>query len=200
MILQGLRVNYPPNPLSRVKDLIAAARARPGMFRLGNHDPGSFAHLSTIQLGRLAGVDVQSVNFVGGPESLNALLEGKLDALIQHPGLVFPKVKTGQVRVLGVLEEKRSATFPDAPTLREIGYDLNLGGYVMVIGPRGISSSLRTLLHDAFKKAMEDPLFLEPMKAKAFDIRYQGPEELKNRLSRDYELNAKLLKAVGLIK
>jgi tripartite-type tricarboxylate transporter receptor subunit TctC len=188
------------SPITGVQELIAAARARPGQFRLGNHDPGSLAHLSTIQLGRLAGIQVQSVNFVGGPEALEALLEGKLDALIQHHGLVFPRVKAGQARVLGVLEEKRSAIFPGAPTLRELGYDLTLAGYVMIIGPKGISPSLRAQLHDAFKGAMDDQRFQEPMKARAFDIRYQGPDELQSRLSKDYATNAELLKAVGLTK
>jgi len=188
------------SPWRSTQEFVDYARANPDKLRVGNLDPGSVLHLVAEQLCSLAGIRFHHVHFTSGPESLKALLQGHIDALSQHHGLVFPAVQSGKARVLGVFEEKRSATFPEAPTFKEVGFDITLGGYLLAIGPRGLSPSIVTTLHQAFKKAMEDPAFTNTMKAKGFEIFYEGPEDLRKRLRRDYTNNARLLERMKLKK
>jgi tripartite-type tricarboxylate transporter receptor subunit TctC len=86
------------------------------------------------------------------------------------------------------------------PTFREIGYDITMGVYYMVIGPKAVSPEIVAKLHDAIKKAMEEPVFIEAMKARGFDVSYEGTGDLKKRLMKDYEQNAKLVDILKLKK
>jgi tripartite-type tricarboxylate transporter receptor subunit TctC len=136
-------------------------------------------------------VDLTTVPFAGGAESVPAMLGGHIEAVSQHPSEVMAHVKAGKARVLLVFEEKRNVLFPDAPTAKELGYDIIMGVYYLLIGPKGLSPQIVTLIHDAAKKSMEDPIFIKPMETRGFDISYDGPQDLKKRLVRDYEGNAK---------
>ena len=187
-------------PWKSAVEFIADAKANPGKYRVGNLDPGSVLHLDAEQLATMAGLKIQHVHFTSGPDSLKALLNGDIGALSQHNGLVFPAVQSGKARTLGVYEERRSPTFPEVPTFKEIGYDITLGGYLPVIGPKGIDPAIIAILHEAFRKSMEDPVFKEAMKAKGYEIFYEGPADLKKRLARDYVSNARLLEKMGLKK
>jgi tripartite-type tricarboxylate transporter receptor subunit TctC len=119
------------------------------------------------------------------------MLGGHVEAVSQHPSEVMAHVKAGKARVLLVFEEKRNPLFPDAPTAKELGYDITMGVYYLLIGPKGLSPQIVTLIHDAAKKSMEDPIFTKPMETRGFDISYEGPQGLKKRLMQDYEGNAK---------
>lgn len=185
-------------PWKNLKEFIDDARANPGKIRVGDLGKGSSLHLATEQLKAAAKIDLTPVHFTGAPETVKALLEGKVDALTQHHA-VFPKeVAAGRVRILGVFEVQRNPLFPESPTFREIGYDVTFDSYACMIGPKGIPANIVSILHDAFKKAMGDAVFTEPMKAQGLALFYQSPEDLKKTLRRDYENNAKLVKQIGL--
>jgi tripartite-type tricarboxylate transporter receptor subunit TctC len=180
-------------PWKNFQEFISYTKINPGKLRVGNLDPGSALHLNAEQLRVQAGIEIQHVHFTSGPQSLEALLSGKIDALSQHNGLVFPAVRSGKARVLAVFEEKRNHNFPEAPASKELGYEITLGGYLFVVGPRGLPSDVVAFLHQRFKKTMEDPSFVGAMESRGYEIFYEGPEDLKKRLQRDFRNNARLL-------
>jgi len=100
--------------------------------------------------------------------------------------------------VLLDFEEKRNPLFPDAPTAKELGYEITMGVYYLLIGPKGLSPQIVAMIHDASKKAMEDPIFRKPMETRGFDISYEGPQDLKKHLMQDYDGNAKLVETLKL--
>jgi len=185
-------------PWKNIQEFISHAKANPGKIRVGDMGRGSSLHLAAEQLKAVAKIDLSPAHFTGAPECLNALLEGKIEALCHHHALFPAEVKAGRVRILGVFEEKRNPIFPDAPTFKEVGYDVTFDSYACIIGPKGIPSEIVSALHDAFKKAMEDPVFSVPMKAKGLDMMYERPADLKRRLMRDYENNAEVVRSIGL--
>jgi tripartite-type tricarboxylate transporter receptor subunit TctC len=178
-------------PWKTIQEFIQFGRANPGKLRVGCPGIGTIPMLDAEQLKMMSQADLTTVPFAGGAESVPAMLGGHVEAVSQHPSEVMAHVKAGKARVLVVFEEKRNVLFPDAPTSKELGYDITMGVYYMLIGPKGLSSQIVTLIHDAAKKAMEDPIFIKPMEARGFDITYEGPQDLKKRLVRDYEGNAK---------
>jgi len=185
-------------PWKNIQEFIAYAQANPGKVRVGHPGIGTIPHLDVEQLKGMAKIDLTTVPFAGGAESVPALLGGHVEAISQHPGEVLAQVQAGKLRVLAVCEEKRNPLFPDAPTFKEIGYDITMGVYYLVIGPKDLSSQIVSILHDALKKAMEDPIFKKPMEAKGFDISYEGPQDLKKRLMQDFERNAKFVDLLKL--
>ncbi len=185
-------------PWKTPQELISYAKANPGKVRVGHPGIGTIPHLDAEQLKMMAGIELTTVPFAGGAESVPAMLGGHVEAVSQHPAEVLAHVKAGKARVLLVFEDKRNPLFPDAPTAKELGYDINMGVYYMLVGPKGLPPQIVTAIHDGAKKAMEDPVFKKPMEGRGFDVSYEGPQDLKNRLLKDYERNAKLVEAVKL--
>jgi tripartite-type tricarboxylate transporter receptor subunit TctC len=165
---------------------------------VGDLGKGSALHLATEQLKLAAGIDLTPAHMSGSPENLEALLGGKVEGVTNHHAVFPAEVDAGRVRILGVFEKKRNALYLEAETFIEAGYDVTFDSYACIIGPKDLPDAIVSILHDAFKKAMADPLFTEPMKEKGLDLFYKNPQDLKAILMQDYEANAKVVRAIGL--
>ena len=186
-------------PWKNIQEFIAFARANPGKIRVGLAGGlGTLFHLNVEQLKAQAKIDLTPVPFAGAAESVPALLGGHVEADCHTASEILPHVQAGKARVLGVFEEKRNPLYPDAPTFKELGYDITLAAYYLIIGPKDLPPQIFSSLHDAFKKGMEDPAFTNVIKEKGYEIQYQGPQEIKSRLMKDYENSQKLVEVLGL--
>lgn len=185
-------------PWKTMQEFIEYSKANPGKVRVGHPGIGTVLHLNLEQLKVAAKIDLTAVPFTGGAESVAGLLGGHVEALCVHHGEILPQVKAGKAKVLAVFEEKRNLLFPDAPTFREIGHVITMAVYYLVIGPKGLSPQIVSMLHDALKKAMEDPIFPTAMEARGFEVSYEGSQEIKERLMRDYQVNANLVEILKL--
>ena len=185
-------------PWKTIQEFLVYARQNPGKIRLGNSGMGTLLHIMAEQLKSMAKIDCSSVPFDGGGEQVPALLGGHVETLVVPHSVIAPQVKAGKARVLAVFEEKINQLFPDAPTFREIGYDLAMGVYYLVIGPKGLSPEALSMIHDSLKKAQADPAFVNPMEARGNIVTYEGPAALKARLMKEYQNNAKLVEMIGL--
>lgn len=188
------------SPWKSMREFLDAARATPGKLRVGIPGVGTIPHLNLEALKAEAKVDLTYVPFAGTAETVPALLGGHIDGLNLHPGEISPHVQAGRARVLAVYEEKRNPLFPEAPTFRELGYDLTLGVYYLLIAPKGTPQAILKTLHDAAKQALAEPVFVTMAKTRGFPIEYKGPEALKQELWDSYRKNDVLIKKLGLGK
>lgn len=140
-----------------------------------------------------ASVTLGRVHFNSAPEAVRALLGGDLEAAVVGPPALISPVQAGSVRVLGAFEEDRNPNFPDAPTFRELGYDIVLGGYFFIIAPRGTPDSVVDTLHGVFMRATEDEQFRTIVTRSGFVLDYQDGAILGLRLAKDYELFGELV-------
>ncbi|OGP48808.1 MAG: hypothetical protein A3K30_03055 [Deltaproteobacteria bacterium RBG_13_51_10] len=74
---------------------------------------------------------------------------------------VKPHIQAGRLRLLCAYGEKRLPSFPDVPTLKELGFDIVAPSFMVILAPKGLAAEKEEKLHQAFKKAMEDPEFLK---------------------------------------
>ena len=123
-----------------------------------------------------------------------------MDLALAHPAPILPHVTAGKIKVLGVFQHNRNPLFPEAPTFKEIGYDLTLGVYYSLILPKGTPQPVVKIIHDAFKKALEEPSFVALMKKSSVDVDYQGSEAVTKELWQSYEQCGKLVEYLGLKK
>jgi tripartite-type tricarboxylate transporter receptor subunit TctC len=188
------------SPAKTMRDFLETARSAPGKLRVGSPGIGTILHLNLEALKREAGVDITHVPFAGGAETVPALLGGHIDGLNVHPSEILPHVQAGKARVLAVYQERRNLIFPDAPTFREFGHDITLGVYYLLIAPKGTPPAALTLLHDAARKAMDEPGFVGMAKTRGYVIDYKGPESLRQELWDSYRKNEVLIKTLGLGK
>ena len=98
--------------------------------------------------------------FRGTSESTNALLGGHINAVADASGWA-PLVNSGQLRLLVIWTDKRSKSWPDVPTLKESGIAMVSNSPFGLAGPKGMDPKVVKILHDAFKKGMEEPAYVE---------------------------------------
>ena len=102
------------------------------------------------------------VPFKGSSETTNALLGGHIDAVADSSGWA-QLVNAGRFRLLVTWGAARTKSWPDVPTLREVGIDIVSNSPFGIAGPKGMDPKVVKVLHDAFKKGMEEPSYLDTM-------------------------------------
>jgi tripartite-type tricarboxylate transporter receptor subunit TctC len=95
-------------------------------------------------------------------------------------------VEAGQLKLLAVYSSKRAKKFPDVPTVNELGYGVIQEAPIAVFGPKGLPADVVKTLHDAFKKAMDDPAFVGAMDKFQMPILYMSPTELEKYWAQAY--------------
>jgi tripartite-type tricarboxylate transporter receptor subunit TctC len=143
------------SPWKTLEDFVAAARAKPGELILANSGIGSIWHFNTLLLGRAADIRVIHLPYPGSSAAVVSLLGGHVDGLVAGVGEVVANVNSGHLRVLAVLDQKRSGIFPDAPTTHELGYAIGTPAWSGFFGPKGIPEEHRQRLEEAFRGGFE---------------------------------------------
>jgi putative tricarboxylic transport membrane protein len=114
------------SPFRTLKDFIEAAKAQPGTLKQSGGSATSRDNIVRQSLQQATGAKWAFVSFPGGGERLAALLGGHVDIMVIEPQEAGEQVRAGKLRVLAQLTEKRLPGYPDAPTLKEAGYDVKL--------------------------------------------------------------------------
>ena len=109
-------------------------------------------------------------------------------------------IQAGAVRALGLFAVKRLPSLPNVPTLREQGVDIDAGFYNMLLAPKGTPEAIVAVLHNAFRKTLEDPDVIDRMAKANVPLEYLGPKESRERLTRNFEIFGVLLSDLGLKK
>jgi tripartite-type tricarboxylate transporter receptor subunit TctC len=142
------------SPWKTLDDVIKYAKANPGKFSYSSTGIGTSPHLLIEQLADKAGVQLLHVPFKGNADSTQALMGGHVMAQSDATG--WGKfVDAGTFRLLVTFGEQRTRW--GAPTAKELGYDVVSYSPYGIAGPKGMDPRIVKILHDAFKKAIDDP-------------------------------------------
>ncbi|CAN7418077.1 tripartite tricarboxylate transporter substrate binding protein [Pseudorhodoferax sp. LjRoot39] len=147
------------SPFKTWADFVAYAKANPGKLTYGSTGTLTSPHLTTEIIAQQAGIDLQHVPYKGSADLMLAVVSGQLMAAVDSTGFA-PQVEAGKLRVLNTWGEKRLPKFPDAPTLKELGYNIVQNSPFGIGAPKGTPPEVVKRLHDAFKKAMEEPSYV----------------------------------------
>ena len=142
------------SPFKTFNDLIAYARANPGRMSFASTGTGTSPHLLVEEVAAKAGVQLLHVPFKGNADSTQALMGGHVMAQSDATG--WGKfVDQGAFRLLVTFGDQRTRW--GAPTARELGYDVVSYSPYGIVGPKGMDPKVVKIIHDAFKKAIDDP-------------------------------------------
>jgi tripartite-type tricarboxylate transporter receptor subunit TctC len=108
-------------PYQSIRDVVAAAKAKPDAITIGSIGNGTIGHLTALTAQQAGGFRIAHVPFAGGGPMTQNLLGGHIDLGIGSAALLTPHAKSGKMRVLATTGEKRAPTLPDVPTLAEQG-------------------------------------------------------------------------------
>ncbi len=148
-------------PWKTLDDLIVDAKKRPKKITIGILGFGGVSHLPLIEFEEMAGVEFKYIPYKGSAAQNEALLMTEVDIISTSIGDAFSVLETGDARGIAVMESERNPKAPNIPTFKEEGYDLVRGSFLLIAAPAGIPDNRAKILEEAFKKAYNDPKFLE---------------------------------------
>jgi tripartite-type tricarboxylate transporter receptor subunit TctC len=176
----------PNSPFKDVKDLLRAALAKPGAITYGSGGKGTSVHLAAEMFQVQSGAKLLHVPYRGTSLAVTGLLAGDTDLMFDTTASAFPRIKSGQLRSLGITSAKRSPDLPDVPTVAEQGlpnYEVLfwLGLYAPKGTPPDVLRSLDTaakqvLAQDHVKKKLAD-LGMTPYYASGPELGKQVAQE-----------------------
>ncbi len=147
------------SPIKSIKDLIDFARANPEKFTYGSTGIGTSPHLAVEEFAQRAGIKLTHVPFKGNADNMQAILGGHTMGASDATGW-GPHVEAGKLRLLATYGSKRTKRWPNVPTLDELGFKTVSDSPFGVCGPKGMDPAVVRVLHDAFKKTLDDPAVL----------------------------------------
>ena len=188
------------SPWKTFKEFIDYAKANPGKIRYSTSGVGGAQHLVMERLAMQEKIKWTLIPYESGEEAVTALLGNHVEASSQTT--TWKKyVDSGRFRFLAYYGDKRMTSYPNGPTLLEMGYGITAEPSLMaLVGPRGLSPQVVQTLHPAFKKAMEDPDFIRVSNQVDQPPYYRSPEDLGKHLAEIHGQLAPLVRSLGLRK
>lgn len=145
------------SPYKSIEDLVAAAEKDPSKVNVGE-GPASY-EFALSALEQEAGIKTNRIDFEGDAPMAKSLLGGDIDAAVIGAGGVLSQIKSGDVRALSVLSDKRSPFLPEVPTTKESNLDVAANVYFWLYGPLDLPADIRKVIGKAFKRAAETSAF-----------------------------------------
>jgi len=198
-LLPNVLVIAPSKGIHSVKELIAAAKARPGALNAASIGIGSATHLNAERFRLGAGIQVVNVPFKGTPEALTDVMTGRVDYYFCPVNAALPLVKDGRVTALAVGSSKRSIALPDLPTTLELGVansDYNF--WVGMFAPARTPHELIDRLYQETERALHAPEVREKLQRLGAEPMDLAPERFNAYIKEEIASNAALVKAAGI--
>jgi tripartite-type tricarboxylate transporter receptor subunit TctC len=184
-------------PWKTFQELTADAKANPGKINYGTPGTGTSLHITMEQIAKQQGLKWTHVPFKGNADAMNALLGGHIHAVADSSGWA-QLVDAGRFRLLVTWGAARTRNWPTVPTLREIGIDMVANSPFGIAGPKGMDPKVVKLLHDAFKKGLEDPSYVEAMAKLDQEQFYLSSEDYRKFALQQIEEARRFIAELGL--
>jgi tripartite-type tricarboxylate transporter receptor subunit TctC len=184
-------------PWRTLQDFVEDARKYPGEITYGSSGPYGTLHVSMEMFASSAGIKLLHVPFRGAGPALTALLSGTVQAMAGAPGTLKPQVDDGKLRVLANWGAERIASFPDVPTLIELGHkDVEMYIWAGLFGQAALPTSIIARLREAMAQLMKSPDVIKIFEAAGSVVAYQDAPEFAQFVATD---SARLIAAVKKI-
>lgn len=166
------------------EELVEAAKEKPGMINLGIQELGSRTHIAALQLQEIAGIEFNIISYTGGagPQK-EALLSKEVEVILTSLGDFAPLLDAGDARGLVEFSGSRNVKYSDVPTLKELGYDLEVGSFILVAAPGGTSEDILVQLEKAFDDAYHTDEFLNWLDEVGVTSAWLGREDVNKWIS-----------------
>jgi tripartite-type tricarboxylate transporter receptor subunit TctC len=182
------------SPYKSLRDLLAAAKAKPNSLNFGTSGSGSMSHIATEMIMREANVKMVHVPYKGGGLALVDLMAGQIDFIVSDALPAAEHIKSGKLRPLAITSSARTPLVPGVPTFSEAG----LPGFVAlswwgVFLPTGTPKDIQDKYYTALVKIMSDPEIKERFEGMGVQAQATTPDEFKAYLASETTRYAKLI-------
>jgi len=172
------------SPLKSLKDLLAAAKAKPGTVSNASSGPGSVLFMTAELIGSVAGVKFLEVAYKGEAPALTAALAGEVDCVVTTTTAVVPHIGTGALRPLAVTSRTRWKDLPDVPTVTEAGIaGVEVTSWTGLAAPRGTPRPIVDRLNKEVQRVIALPDVRARLESFGGEVRGNSPEEMKAQVA-----------------
>jgi tripartite-type tricarboxylate transporter receptor subunit TctC len=156
-----LVIVHPSTPWKSVKALIADAKSKPNEVLYVSAGPYSVAHMSMEIFQQVTGVKMRHLPTTGGGPAMTAIVGGHAFVSALSTGAVTPQARAGKLRVIANTGASRLAAFPDTPTMKELGYDMEVYLWVGMFARKEVPAHALDVIRKAVKQAVTDQQFTD---------------------------------------
>jgi tripartite-type tricarboxylate transporter receptor subunit TctC len=190
-------VCHPSLPARSVKELLALAKAKPGLLNYSSAGTGTTTHIAGELLSYMARVRMTHIAFRGTGQQLPALLSGEV-ALAFGSTTVVPLIQTRRVVLLGVTGAKRFPGFPDAPTIGETVLGFDVTSWNAMFAPAGTPAPIVKQISELVGKGLKQSDALEVLEKQGLQESTSTSEELAALVAAEVVKWAKVIQAAQI--
>ncbi len=166
-----------------VAELVAMAKAKPGVLTVSTPGAGTATHLRSEVLNATAGMQITPIHYRGGPEALNDFLGGHVNIMLDS--IHYPHARAGRAIILAFTSSRRHPEFPDVPTMEEAGYKIELPTWLALYAIKGTAEEPAAKLGAAVNEVIQRPDINARIYTMGFFPMTRTPAELKEMNDRE---------------
>jgi tripartite-type tricarboxylate transporter receptor subunit TctC len=186
-------------PVRSLKDLVDAAKAKPGQLKFGSAGTGHFVHLAGEMFKIAAGVDMLHVPYKGVNAALTDMLGGRIELMFDAPAQYEPHLQSGKVRALAVASPKRLARLPEVPTTAEAGLPgYELASWFGLAAPAGTPAEAISRVNAEVLKALAAQEVVQTLNKLGLEPAGSSPQQYAAMIVEDLDKWRRAVKAAGI--
>lgn len=196
----SLLVMHPSVPANSVKEFIALARSKPGVFNFASPGQGSYDHIAMLLFQKRTGIDATHVPYKGSADAVTAVMSGgEVSVMFGSIGTSTPHVRSGRFKALGLTADKRSSALPDVPTMAEAGLpDFEIYSWNGVFAPAGTPKDIVAKINTEVVEMLRDKAVLERLSSLGFVPAGTTPDQFTAQIKAELARWTKVFKEVGI--
>jgi tripartite-type tricarboxylate transporter receptor subunit TctC len=187
-------------PYKSVKELVEDAKKRPGGIVFSSSGLYGALHLPTALFMKAAGIQMRHLPTNGGGPALTAILGNNSQVLVSSIAAASQHMKSGKLRALASFGEKRAASAPDVPTLKESGYDVEFSLWVGLFAPKGTPDAVVSRLRGDVKKAVDTDQFKTAIRNIGDEVAYLDAPDFAKFWDADAQRVEAAVNSIGVVK
>jgi tripartite-type tricarboxylate transporter receptor subunit TctC len=187
-------------PWQRLQDLVEDAKKRPGEIVFTSSGPYGAAHIPMEMFIKAAGIKMRHLPTTGGGPMMNAMLGGHAQAVMTPVSLAAAHVKAGKLRLLAQTGTGPVAAYPEVPTFKSQGYDVEYTAWAGLVVPKDTPPGVIKILRDATRQAVKEPEVITSHAKLETPIAYMDADEFNPWWAKDAARLAQVVKQIGKVE
>ena len=190
-------VAHPSFPARNTAELVALAKQQPGKINIGSAGNGTLNHLIGEMLGKATGIELTHVPYKGAAAAATDLVAGQVQVSVQSLPSSIAFIRSGRMKVLGVVNPKRLPVLPDAPTIGETIKDFGATPWYGVFAPTGTPKAIINQINAEIAKALDSKEVQERLAGVGCEFFKSTPEQFAQLVRDDLPRWARIVKDSG---